>query len=159
MFIGRAPDKGANRNFYSATARQDRPTMSPPWVVEVQKETVNPIPLIAIVDDDESVREAIESLLKSFGFKAEVFASAEEFLNSDHLAEAQCLILDVRMPGMSGLELQRKLAAAGSRIPIVFITAHGDEETQAQALGAGALAFLRKPFSEEALLSAVQTAL
>jgi FixJ family two-component response regulator len=120
---------------------------------------MSPIPLISIVDDDEPVREAIESLLKSVGFKAEVFASAEEFLNSDHLPETECLILDVRMPGMSGLELQRQLAAAGSRIPIIFITAHGDEEVQAQALKAGAVAFLRKPFSEEALLSAVQAAL
>jgi FixJ family two-component response regulator len=117
------------------------------------------IPIISIVDDDESVREAVESLLKSVGYRTEVFTSAEEFLRSDHHQEKRCLILDIRMQGMSGMELQRRLVAAGSSIPIIFITAHGDEEARAAALGGGAVAFLRKPFSEEALLSAVQSAL
>jgi FixJ family two-component response regulator len=115
--------------------------------------------MISIVDDDESVRDALESLLKSVGYRAEVFASAQEFLRLGHHEDAKCLILDVRMPGLSGLELQRQLVASGSSIPIIFITAHGDEAARAQALAAGAVAFLRKPFTEEALLSAVQTAL
>jgi FixJ family two-component response regulator len=109
------------------------------------------------VDDDESVRQAIESLLKSVGYRVEVFASAEEFLNSPRLPETECLILDARMSGMTGLMLPRHLIAAGSRSPIIIITAHGDDE--AQAFAVGAVAFLRKPFSEEALLGAVQSAL
>jgi FixJ family two-component response regulator len=116
-------------------------------------------PLISVVDDDESVREALESLLRSAGFKVEVFASAEQFLRSDRAREVDCLIVDVRMSGMNGLELQRQLAADGSRVPIIFITAHGDELARAQALRAGAVAFLRKPFSEQALLDAVQAVL
>jgi FixJ family two-component response regulator len=118
-----------------------------------------PHSLIAIVDDDEAVREALQSLLKSMGLRAEGFASAEEFLQSAHLPGTTCLILDVRMPGMGGLELQRQLAAAECRIPIIFITAHGDEDTRARALQAGAVDFLAKPFSEEALLTAVHLAL
>lgn len=116
--------------------------------------------MISIVDDDESVREAVRSLLKSVGYRAEVFTSAEEFLRSGRPHETSCLILDVLMPGMGGLELQRRLAAAGSSIPVIFITAHaGDREARTQALAAGAVVFLGKPFSEESLLSAVQTAL
>jgi FixJ family two-component response regulator len=118
-----------------------------------------PQPLIAIVDDDESVREALQSLLKSMGLRAEGFISAEDFLHSAPLPDTTCLILDVRMPGMGGLELQRQLAAAEYRIPIIFITAHGDEDTRARALQAGAADFLAKPFSEEALLTAVHVAL
>jgi FixJ family two-component response regulator len=116
-------------------------------------------PRVSIVDDDESVREAIKSLFKSVGLGADVFASAEEFLNSDYLRDTACMILDVRMPGMSGIELQQQLAADSLRIPIIFITAHGDEESRARALQQGAVGFLRKPFSEEALLDAVYTAL
>ena len=115
--------------------------------------------LISIVDDDESIREAIQSLLGSVGFKAKTFASAEQFLQSDQIENTACLILDVRMPGMSGLELQRRLMAAQCRIPIVFVTAHGDEEVRARALQEGAVEFLLKPFSEEALLNAIQAAL
>ena len=115
--------------------------------------------MISIVDDDESVRDALDSLLKSIGYRTEVFASATEFLRLGHNEDAKCLILDVRMPGLSGLELQRQLVASGSSIPIIFITAHGDEAARAQALAAGAVAFLRKPFTEEALLNAVQAAL
>jgi len=118
-----------------------------------------PHPLIAIVDDDESVREALQSLLKSMGLRAEGFASAEDFLHSAPLPDTTCLILDVRMPGMGGLELQRQLAVAERRIPIIFITAHGDENARMQALRAGAVDFLAKPFSEEALLAAVHSAL
>jgi len=112
-----------------------------------------------IVDDDESVREALQSLLKSMGLRAEGFVSAEDFLHSAPLPDTTCLILDVRMPGMGGLELQRQLAADERRIPIIFITAHGDEDTRARALQAGAVDFLAKPFSEEALLTAVHVAL
>ncbi len=115
--------------------------------------------LISIVDDDESIREAIQSLLRSVGFKAKTFASAEQFLQSDQIENTACLILDVRMPGMSGLELQRRLIATQCRIPIVFVTAHGDEEARSRALQEGAVEFLLKPFSEEALLNAIQVAL
>ena len=114
---------------------------------------------IAIVDDEESVREALQSLLKSMGFRAEGFASAEDFLQSSLLPGTTCLILDVRMPGMGGLELQRQLAAHKRRIPIIFVTAHGDDDTRARALQAGAVDFLAKPFSEDALLTAVHSAL
>jgi FixJ family two-component response regulator len=115
--------------------------------------------LIAVVDDDEAIREATESLIRSVGFRAVVFPSAEDFLRSSHLQDTACLIVDVRMPGMSGLELQRQLAAANYSMPIIFITAHGDEEARARALRAGAVAFLDKPFSDEVLLRAVQAAL
>jgi FixJ family two-component response regulator len=113
---------------------------------------------IVVVDDDESVRRALKRLLKSSNFRVEVFASARDFLDFAHLRETSCLILDVRMPGMDGLELQRQLAAS-HRIPIIFITGHGDEDTRERALRAGAVGFLAKPFSEEALLSAVHSAL
>jgi FixJ family two-component response regulator len=115
--------------------------------------------LISIVDDDESIREAIQSLLRSVGFRAETFASAEQFLQSDQIENTVCIILDVRMPGMSGLELQRRLIATQCRIPIVFVTAHGDEEARSRALQEGAVEFLLKPFSEEALLNTIQAAL
>ena len=115
--------------------------------------------LISIVDDDESMREAIQSLLRSVGFRTQMFASAEQFLQSDQIETTACLILDVRMPGMSGLELQRHLMATQYRIPIVFVTAHGDEEARSRALQEGAVEFLLKPFSEEALLNAIQVAL
>jgi FixJ family two-component response regulator len=116
-------------------------------------------PLIAVVDDDASVREALESLLRSVGLRAEVCASAEDFLQSSYVPETACLIVDVRMPRMSGLDLQRQLATAHCPIPLIFITAHEDGETRARALCAGAVAFLYKPFSEEILLGAVQAAL
>ena len=113
-------------------------------------------PHVSIVDDDESVREAIKSLLRSVGLGADVFASAEEFLRSDRLKNTACLILDVRMPGMNGLELQELLAAAHYKIPIIFITAHvSDREARNRALQAGAVDFLSKPFSEETLLKDV----
>jgi FixJ family two-component response regulator len=122
--------------------------------VDVSESTV-----ITIVDDDESMREAMKSLMRSVGFRAETFASGEEFLNSDRLRDTACLILDLQMPGISGLELQNRLAALQKRVPVVFITAHGNEEDRKRALQAGAVDFLRKPFSEEALLDAVHVAL
>src|SRR5262245_66658490 len=111
--------------------------------------------MISIVDDDESIRLALESLLKSVGYRTEVFASADDFLRSADHEHTKCLILDIRMPGMSGLELQRQLVASGSQIPIIFITAHADEEARARAVSAGAVACLRKPFTEHGLLRAI----
>lgn len=116
-------------------------------------------PLISIVDDDESVRESLWGFLRSVGFAANVFASAEEFWNSDQLRNSDCLILDVRMPGMSGIELQRQLVASRCNIPVIFITAYEDEGMRAQAIFNGAGAFLIKPFGEEALLNAIHAAL
>jgi|SRR5215510_14579363 FixJ family two-component response regulator len=115
--------------------------------------------LISVVDDDASVRESLQCLIRSFGFAVEAFASAEEFLKSDHLPNTRCLILDVRMPGMNGLELQRRLAASHREIPVIFITAHGEETARSQALKNGALDYLLKPFREEALLQAIHAAL
>lgn len=115
---------------------------------------------ISIVDDDESVRDAIKSLLRSVGLRADVFASAEEFLKSDALENTACLILDVRMRGMSGLELQQQLAKANYKIPLIFITAHAsDREARTRALQAGAIDVLYKPFKEEVLLKHVYAAL
>jgi FixJ family two-component response regulator len=117
------------------------------------------IPLIAVVDDDQAIREAMQSLLRSVGLGAAVFASAEDFWHAGQRQATACLIVDVRMPGMSGIELQRQLATAQCPMPIIFITAHGEAETRARALRAGAVAFLDKPFSDEVLLGAVHSAL
>ena len=117
------------------------------------------IPLISVVDDDNSVRDSVGGLLRSVSFGVVVFASAEEFLSSDRARETDCLILDVRMPGMSGFELQSRLGTIHPEVPVIFITAHGDEELRSRALRGGAVDFLLKPFSEEALLTAVQAAL
>jgi FixJ family two-component response regulator len=116
---------------------------------------------IAIVDDELAVREATEGLLKSVGFRAMGFASAEDLLESQDCHQASCLILDVQLPGMSGLDLQRHLAGKGLHIPVVFITAQEDSkgQMQAQALQAGALAFLQKPFRDTELLGAIKSAL
>jgi FixJ family two-component response regulator len=115
--------------------------------------------VVAIVDDDDAVRVALEGLLRSAGFTARAFESAEEFINSGQQRQTACLISDIRMPGMSGLELQAKLNAEHCRIPIVFITAHGDTQMRMQALRAGAVEFLAKPFNDEALLETVRAAL
>ena len=117
-------------------------------------------PLISVVDDDVSVREALQSLLRSVGFAVKVFASAEEFLTSDYLRDTGCLILDVRMPGMNGIELHRHLVASRSEVPVIFITAHGSEQgARSRAISDGAIDYLTKPFSEDALLNAVRKAL
>ncbi len=121
--------------------------------------TTNPEPLIAVVDDDRSLRESTQLLLRSAGYRAEVFASAREFLDSPRIEEAACLILDVRMPGMDGLELQRFLNEAQRQIPIIFITAHATENEEQRGRKAGAVDFLRKPVNDEKLLRATQTAL
>jgi FixJ family two-component response regulator len=115
--------------------------------------------LISIVDDDESVRRTTTLLIKSFGFQSEAFESAERFLGSGRLNDTCCLIVDVQMPGVKGLELQSQLAAAGSRVPIIFVTAYDDTESRRRAMQAGAVAFLRKPFSDELLLQAIRSAL
>jgi FixJ family two-component response regulator len=115
--------------------------------------------VVAIVDDDDEVRVALGGLLRSAGLTARAFESAEEFINSGQQRQAACLIADIRMPGMSGLELQAKLNTEGCMIPIVFITAHGDAKMRMQALRAGAVEFLAKPFDDEALLESVRAAL
>ena len=115
--------------------------------------------VVAIVDDDDAVRVALEGLLKSAGLTARAFESAETFIESGQQSQVACLIADIRMPGMSGLELQAKLNAEHCRIPIIFITAHGDAQMRMQALRAGAVEFLAKPFNDEALLETVGAAL
>ena len=115
--------------------------------------------LVAIVDDDDLMRSALQGLLKAVGLPARAFASAEEFLMSGQQHETACLIADIRMPGMSGLELQAKLNAERCRIPTIFITAHGDEKMRMQALRAGAVEFMAKPFDDEILLESVRAAL
>jgi len=117
------------------------------------------VPLISVVDDDRSVVEAIVSLLESVGYAVAGFLSAQDFLNSPQLRRTACLILDLRMPGIGGLELQRRLAAENIHTPIIFITAHGDQELSAEVLTTGATALLRKPFSQESLLGALRSAL
>jgi FixJ family two-component response regulator len=116
-------------------------------------------PLVAVVDDDDSVRESLGGLFRSVGYAARGFASADAFLQSDDLAKTDCVILDVRMPGMSGLELQRQLVASHPDVPVIFMTAHDDARARSQALSGGAVDYLIKPFSEEALLDAVRAAL
>jgi len=115
--------------------------------------------LVVIVDDDESVRSALQGLMKAVGLPARAFGSAEEFLESGEQQETGCLIADIRMPGMSGLELQARLNADHCRIPIIFITAHGDEKMRMQALRAGAVEFVAKPFDDDALVASVRAAL
>jgi FixJ family two-component response regulator len=117
------------------------------------------LPLVSVVDDDESMRESLPDLLGELGFTAEAFASAEEFLASDHVGRTRCLVLDVAMPSMSGPELQDELTRRGRVIPIVFITAQQDESIRSRVVAAGAVACLFKPFSDTALLGAVNAAL
>ena len=113
-------------------------------------------PVVSVVDDDESLRRSLRNLLRSVGFGVETFASAEEFLRSAQRENTGCLVLDLRMTGMSGLDLLRHLAVADSGIRVVVLTAHGDEETRRRSLEAGAVAFLDKPFRSDALLDAVR---
>ena len=116
-------------------------------------------PLISIVDDDESIREATKGLVRSLGYLAATFASAEEFLSSDRVNDTHCLITDVQMPGLSGVELQRRLIAQGRPKPTIFVTASPDEKTRTRAMTAGAIGYLSKPFSEESLIACLDTAL
>jgi len=119
---------------------------------------VNALPLVSVVDDDESIRESLPDLLRELGFAVDVFASGEEFLASDQRQWTRCLILDVAMPGMSGIELQEELTRRGLAIPIVFITGQPDEEVRPRVLAAGAVDYLHKPFHEAALIRAVNAA-
>lgn len=115
--------------------------------------------LISIVDDDESVRDSTQALLRSVGYEVLTFESAEGFLASDGMKETECLVLDLRMPGMNGLELQRRLNQTDFHIPVIFITAHDDPANRRQAANQGAVGFLCKPFDPGALVSAVEGAL
>lgn len=117
------------------------------------------LPLVSVVDDDESVRESLPDLLRQLGFAAEAFSSGEEFLESDIVSETSCLLLDIAMPGMSGPEVQQELTRRRQMIPIVFITANGDRDLVPRLLARGAVECLFKPFSEAALLDAVGAAL
>ena len=116
-------------------------------------------PLVAIIDDDASVRQSTRRLIRSFGYRAEAFGSGEEFLSSASAAESACLVLDVRMPGMDGLEVQRRLAERDARIPIVFLTGQASDDEERRARSAGALAFLRKPVGKATLLQVLQKVL
>jgi FixJ family two-component response regulator len=115
-------------------------------------------PLLSVVDDDESVRESLPDLLREFGFAAQAFSSAEEFLSSDSILRTKCLIVDVVMPGMTGLELQAELRRRGKEIPIIFITAQKDEGIREKAFKQGAVKLLHKPFSDTTLLEALNVA-
>jgi FixJ family two-component response regulator len=117
------------------------------------------VPLIAIVDDDASVRATADSLVRSLGYLVDTFASAEEFLRSTRLDEFSCVIADVQMPGMSGVELQAHLVTQGNHLPFIFITAFPDERTRARALSAGAICYLTKPFDGDRLIECLRTAL
>ena len=116
----------------------------------------DPAPLVAIVDDDESVRQSTLRLIRSFGYRAHAFATGAEFLASPEASEAACVVLDVRMPHMDGLEVQRRLAETGTRIPIVFLTGRATDDEEGRARSGGAMAFLRKPVGPAALLEVLQ---
>lgn len=120
---------------------------------------MNDEPLIAIVDDDESVRVAMGGMVESFGYAPVTFESADDFLKSDKLPDASCLILDVQMPGMSGLELHSQLIASGRRIPTIFVTAFPDKRVRDRAMRAGGVCFLAKPFGRNDLLGCIESAL
>jgi len=132
---------------------------TPTFEGQRQRTATQETPVISVVDDDGSLRRSLKNFLRSVGFRVETFASAEEFLTSAQRETTGCLVLDLRMTGMSGFDLLRHLAAAKVRVPAVVLTAHGDEEIRQRCLGAGAVAFLDKPFRGDALLDAVQTAL
>jgi len=115
--------------------------------------------VISIIDDDPSVREATQSLIRSLGYDAQVFASAEEYLQSDNLNDSSCLITDLHMPGMSGTDLQDRLIADGYEIPIIFVTAYYEDRVRDRVMDAGAFGFLRKPFNDESLIACLDKAL
>jgi two-component system, LuxR family, response regulator FixJ len=123
------------------------------------KDTLTKIGIIAIVDDDEPLREALASVLKATGFSIDTFASAEDFLAFPDRQKIACLILDIRLPGMSGIELQRRLIESNCAVPIIFVTAHGDESLRDLLMKAGAAGFLNKPVRSDALLREIYSAL
>src|ERR1700735_2764071 len=118
-----------------------------------------PVPTVFIIDDDRGMRQAIHDLVESVGLRAESFATGEEFLGTGQIGRPSCLVLDVRLPQMSGLDFQRRLAESGTQIPIIFITAHGDIPMSVRALKSGAVEFLTKPFRDQDLLDGIQQAL
>ena len=118
-----------------------------------------PVPTVFIIDDDRGMRQAIQDLVESVGLRAESFATGEEFLKRKRTSDPSCLVLDVRLPQMSGLDFQRRLAGSGMQIPIIFVTAHGDVPMSVRALKSGAVEFLTKPFRDQDLLDAIQQAL
>jgi FixJ family two-component response regulator len=138
-----------------------RPTVTPWRQVSASGKTnrLSKLPLVAIIDDDASVRVTTDSLVRSLGCQTRTFASAEEFVGSNHLDDLSCVIADVQMPGMSGVELQAHLRSQGSRVPFIFFTAFPDEKIRAQALAAGAICYLTKPFEGESLVQGLQAAL
>jgi FixJ family two-component response regulator len=125
----------------------------------LEETAVPDLPAIAIIDDDESVRDSTCSLVRSHGYKAYTFASPAEFLQSDRLGDASCIISDIRMPGMSGIELQSHLRSRGSRVPFIFVTAFPEQRSQERATKEGAIAFLIKPFDAPSLIACLDTAL
>jgi len=133
---------------YRAEARPHRATR--------EEDPVRDVPVIAIVDDDPSVREALERFLRTFTFQVRSFASGEEFLESSELRRVSCLLLDLAMPGMNGIEVKQELGARGLRIPTVFVTAHADDEIEQHVMAAGAIAILPKPVDQQMLLRLVQ---
>jgi FixJ family two-component response regulator len=133
--------------------------LSPLSVAPLRTHNLSKVPVISIVDDDESVREATNAVIRSLGYATATFASAEEYLGSDRVRDTSCLITDVQMPGMSGVELQDRLIAGGQRIPVIFITAFPEENIRARALEAGAFGFLSKPFNDECLIACLDEAL
>ena len=128
------------------------------WTIHLNQ-TLNKTGIIAIVDDDAPLREALGSVLKAAGFVIDTFASAEEFLESPRRNHTSCLILDVRLPGMSGIELQRRLLDASYGVPVIFVTAHGDGDLRDLVMKAGAAGFLNKPVRSETLLTEIRAAL
>ena len=127
--------------------------------MKAQQKSASARSLVSVVDDDESIRESLPDLLSEFGFATRAFPSAEAFLSSDCVDDTKCLILDVIMPGMTGLDLQQELMRRGQKIPVIFITARKEEAIRARALKQGAVNFLNKPFSDTALLDALNKAL
>ena len=115
--------------------------------------------MISIVDDDQAVRDATKGLIRSLGYNVSTFASADEFLNSPRVHDTSCLITDLHMPGLSGIELQARLIAAGHRMPIIFITAFPEESVRARAMSAGAVGFMSKPYSDDHLINCLERAL
>jgi FixJ family two-component response regulator len=138
------------------------PVMVKPWGFQSSRQgntVLSKLPLVAIIDDDESVRATTDSLVRSLGYIVLTFASAEEFLRSNRLDDLSCVIADVQMPGMSGVELQAHLLTQGNRVPFIFFTAFPDERLRAQALRAGAISYLTKPFDGDHLVQGLQDAL
>ena len=141
----------ALQTFTDLTVHRKQPGAEPPETCEYSGNNS----LIAVVDDDESVRESLDALLRSVGYQVRTFPSADSFLGSGGYGEIECLLLDLRMPGIDGFELQRRLIAAHSRIPTVIITAHDDQPARQRAIAAGALDVLHKPFAARLLLQAI----